>query len=342
LITLSCDMDFTNFPYDVQTCGFKVGTFLEDAKAVTLGFWENVDPITLAKNTQDANQQPNGGTDEWEVVDVRAVVQEEGTLHGATQDESSVELVLELRRVADYYSVFVILPAVMFVTIGWGSFFISRTQAPARVAMSIIGFLANTNFIASQLGQLPRLGTEVWLLKFLLLSTIFSFYSVIEYVICNYLFRIEARIEGGCKRAQELRSPKKEQELRLAKKKQELRSSKKKQAQLKKSRTSLEMAQVPRTTTTGTPTDQDPPDSELCEQTNGADDLNFEDLEEPVITVTKKELKRSGFNYKVDTWLLKTNGEMRIKDQHVDIFSRYAYPIAYTTACLVLWYKRVY
>ena len=111
--------------------------------------------------------------------------------------------------------------------------------------------------------------------------------------------------------------------MRLAKKKQELRSSKKKQAQLKKSRTSLEMAQVP--TTTGIPTNQDPPDSEVCEQPNGADDIDFEDLEEPVTAVTKKELKRSGFIYKVDIWLLKTNGEMRIKDQHVDIFSRCAY-----------------
>ena len=64
----------------------------------------------------------------------------------------------------------------MFVTIGWFSFFFIF-RAPDRVAMSIIGFVANTNFLAAQLNQLPRLGNEVLLLRFLYLSTIFSFYS---------------------------------------------------------------------------------------------------------------------------------------------------------------------
>ena len=78
--------------------------------------------------------------------------------------------------------------------------------APARVAMSAIAFLSNSNFMAAQLGQLPRLGTEVWLLKYLVVSTFFAFYAVVEYVMCSLLMRMEARISGARKRAQEAKS----------------------------------------------------------------------------------------------------------------------------------------
>jgi hypothetical protein len=149
------------------------------------------------------------------------------------------------------------------------------------------------------------------------MSTVFSFYSVIEYVVCNYLLRIEARIEGGRKRAQEYKSI----------------AIKKKEVQRRKSRSSLEMAPDSATT-------KDPPGADLVADVNGADGSTFEDLEEPVITVTKRDFIKSGFNYKVDTWLLNNKGEMRFKDQHVDIFSRYVYPIAYTTTCFVLWLIR--
>lgn len=104
LITLSCDMDFENFPYDEQTCGFKIGTWLEDARGVTMDFWQN-GAITLASNqTKEAGQLPQGGTNEWVIKSARGVDKEEGKLHGATQAESSVELVFVLERVADYYS----------------------------------------------------------------------------------------------------------------------------------------------------------------------------------------------------------------------------------------------
>ena len=69
----------------------------------------------------------------------------------------------------------------------------------------MIGFLANTNFLSAQLGQLPRLGNDVWLLQFVTLCTWFNFYGVMEYCLCNYLLRLEKRIAEARKEAREAR-----------------------------------------------------------------------------------------------------------------------------------------
>lgn len=297
VISLACAMDFDNFPNDVQRCGIRVGTWLEDARAVQLDFWQNLSPVTLASNvTSTSGQLPQGGTNEWKIIDARPIYQEAADKgHGATQAESYADVQLVLERVADYYLDFVIAPAVMFVIIGWCSFFVSRQAAPARVTMTIVCFLANSNFLASQLNQLPRLGNDVWLLRFLSMSSMFSFYAVLEYVLCNYLCRLESRIEGAQKRAQELLEQK--------------------QYQRQEQGSGGSGAEQARSFST---------------RTNGI-------VVEPVVVVTKQDLQASGFDKRMDLLLVKANGEMIFRDQHVDIFSRYFYPLAYAVMCVVLW-----
>merc|ERR1712157_631702 len=79
--------------------------------------------------------------------------------------------------------------------LAWASFFISRAAVPARVTMASVSFLTITNFIGGQLKTLPSLGSgEVWLLQFMQTSQIFTFYSLLEYIICNYLYRVKRRI----------------------------------------------------------------------------------------------------------------------------------------------------
>ena len=44
----------------------------------------------------------------------------------------------------------------------------------------------------------------------------------------------------------------------------------------------------------------------------------------------KKDMEKIGI-YKIDSLLLNSDGQMRFKDQHVDILSRYIYPLSYVT-----------
>ena len=41
---------------------------------------------------------------------------------------------------------------------------------------------------------MPKLGGTVWLLNFLVMALFFVVISVLEYILLNYLFRVEARV----------------------------------------------------------------------------------------------------------------------------------------------------
>ncbi|CAB9524423.1 acid receptor subunit [Seminavis robusta] len=292
-MVLACQMQFDDFPRDVQTCGFRVGTFLEDAKGVTLDFFDNLEPVTLAQDNQQEGSLPHGGTTEWRIQGARGV--DISGVGGATQAESTVEVQFDFARNSEYYSDFVITPAVMFVVIGWISFFLNRSAAPARVAMSMIGFLANTNFLAAQLGQLPRLGNDVWLLTFLSISAWFSFYAIVEYVVCNWLRRIQARIDGARKKTEELV-------------KARVKADKKRSKKKKKHNNSYDE------------------DEEMGSPQPG------------VMHVSKADMIENGFHNKMDLLMMKDDTEMYFSDEHVDVFSRYAYPITYLIVFLVMWF----
>ena len=284
-LTLACNMKFDDFPHDTQHCGIRIGTFLEDASSIVLDFFEDRDPVTIAANVvddaSDGSALPRGGTTEWTIQNPKGIKSE---IDGALTAESAVVMTFELDRNAAYYADFVIIPAVMFVAIGWYSFFLDRAAAPARVAMSMIGFLANSNFLAAQLGQLPRLGNDVFLLKFLYLSSWFSFYSIIEYVICNHLRRIKGRIDGAKKRARE--------------------------------------------------------NIGISTATSIDEKLEHQESSPLSASITKDDLKAIGFKGKLELFLTRPNGRMYIRDEHLDIFSRYAYPTAYVATSLYMYFAQ--
>jgi len=285
-LTIACGMEFKDFPFDIQKCGIRISTYMDDASAVQLEFFPDMEPVTLASdNNSTGDDIAQGGTTEW------SIAQASGTTKSVDIGAESlfnaysyVDIRLDLQRNHDYYSAFVLVPAVMFVLIGWLSFFIGRAAAPARVAMSMIGFLANMNFLSAQLGQLPKLGNEVWLLKFLYVSSFFSFYAILEYVLCNYLGRIEARLAGVRKKAEELKESKK---------------------------------------------------ASLPEEAPATNNKSDDDTK-----LTKADIIATGFNRKVDLLIMNpSTTRMYLKDEHVEIFSRYSYPITYVIATVVLYYQ---
>ena len=92
------------------------------------------------------------------------------------------------------YEQYVISSSIIFAIVAWSSFFISRAAAPARVSLGIILFLVISSQTNSQLAALPKGTSGVWLLDFLTTTKIFVFYALLEYTMCNFLMRIEARI----------------------------------------------------------------------------------------------------------------------------------------------------
>merc|ERR1711862_253099 len=184
---------------------------------------------------------------------------------------------------------------------------------------STICFLTISNFLGSQLKALPRIGADAaWLLQFMLSSLIFTFYAVVEYILCNYLFRVEQRVD-------------KTRELAIEEKKARI-----KRISLQRFNSiqelSISTGVIPTNngcsnTTTSTSQHQVAP-------TNN-NNVIFDDN---VVTVNKDDMLQIGL-FKIDRLIVKRDGRMLFKDQHIEIFSRYAYPITYIILCLVLAYQ---
>merc|ERR1712151_1260268 len=218
-------------------------------------------------------------------------------------DENDLTFSMEMKRKPEYYEDFAILPVVLMVVLGWFSFFIDRSAVPARVTMTTFGFLTIMNFLSSQLATLPRIGAKKsWLLRFMLVSLIFCFYAVVEYIFVNYLYRVERRTDKIQEKA----------------------------AQHKKRRIAIEMDKQ-----TGCRVVAFPQDTVVNNKPeNGLSEKKFEEYNIDNVRASKAEMSYFGL-CKIDYLLLKQDGNMFFKDQHIDIFSRYAYPIIYTICCVV-------
>lgn len=186
-MNLSCKLKYDSFPKDTQTCKIIISPYADTISKMIMNLSDN--PLSKYDNA-DVDM---ADTIEWDPDNYDAIIK---NITYQTDVYSYAIFSFTLKRNYDHYIHFVILPVVLIVIMAYASFFIDRGAAPARVTLSSVSFLTITNHIGGQLKSLPNLGIQdVWLLQFMLTSQLFTFYAVIEYVICNYLFRVEKQLK---------------------------------------------------------------------------------------------------------------------------------------------------
>merc|ERR1719382_1819248 len=114
----------------------------------------------------------------------------------------SMKLDVVLERSSGYHVINDILYGVLFVAMSWTGFFVARTNAPARVALSLLPVLTMLNHIRGVQTQLPRVSETTWLSAFLLISLIYNIIAVLEYGLVSYLL---SREDGRAERLRVLR-----------------------------------------------------------------------------------------------------------------------------------------
>ena len=196
------------------------------------------------------------------------------------------------------YEQYVISSSIIFAIVAWSSFFISRAAAPARVSLSVILFLVISSQTNSQLSDLPKGTSGVWLLDFLTVTKMFVFYSMVEYVMCNFLMRVEARVEKA----------------RVAATKRRAEGS-------STARTSDSPVATKGVTV------------QVVDEESGASNAPTASLQEEVAR------NASGVTRMIPALVTK-DGELRCRDQHLEILSRIAFPIAYAITLAVFFSTR--
>lgn len=268
-LKISCQLNFAEYLIHPQICQI-IFCSRDDATKISLQFHK--DNTTIENDEYDL----------WTMMGVESLDPDP-----KNPTETNNDLVVKLQNQPNpkHYVFFFICPVTLLVICSWGSFFITRTSAPGRVIISIFGFLANMNYMNTILPSIPKDSAESYMFKFILACLGFQFYSVVEFVFCNYLTRIEIRTD----KVRELAKEKIRKKIRI----QESQSF------------------------------RNPKESDV--------DNHLIELDR--IIVTKNDMIAIGGIHKIDYLLLREDGTMKFKDQHVDIFSRYLFPVLYCIAC---------
>ena len=201
---------------------------------------------------------------------------------------------------------------ISLIIITWFSFFISRAAPPARVALPIIGFLSISNVINSVLSSLPRLDGKVWLLDLAYWSSIFVMMAAIEYALVAMLFRAQVRIERVLKNYP---PPEKKEDI-------EDGTEALPRSDVDASPTVLSGSKEEGVTSSSVSLQK------RLNKPKSPNQAGLEKTHERSIAEGRDEAIRSQLG-PFDRMLLNKRNKMRIQDQHLDIFCRYAYPISF-------------
>jgi hypothetical protein len=172
-------------PFDTQTCTIEIMSYTEDASMVELAAKDGLGVVL-----------PEAGASlpAWKVTktDQRFELMQYGTGDDAMYWHS-LKLDIILERSSGYHIYNDVLYGVLFVAMSWTGFFVSRTLAPARVALSLLPVLTMLNHIRGVQSQLPRVSEMTWLSSFLLMSLIYNIIAVLEFGLVSYLLSKEDR-----------------------------------------------------------------------------------------------------------------------------------------------------
>jgi len=181
--SFKCVMNFVRMPFDSQICTIEILSYTEDASMVELAAKDDIGIVL-----------PEAGVrlPAWTVVktDHRFDMLQFGTGDSAKLWHS-LKLDVVLERSSGYHIVNDVLYGVLFVAMSWTGFFVARTNAPARVALSLLPVLTMLNHIRGVQAQLPRVSEMTWLGAFLLISLIYNIVAVLEYGVVSFLLSKE-------------------------------------------------------------------------------------------------------------------------------------------------------
>jgi len=234
---------------------------------------------------------------EWTLLGANAT-----NYKGATQSlgasRSQIMYSVQFAHNPRYYERYFLMPMAFMFVIAWSSFFIARGAVPARTAIVIISFLSISGMLNAVLSVLPKQSDSVWLLDVSIATMIFVFTTILEYVAANYLMRREAAIAKATEGAKK-------------------RLAEKQPTEVSSTARAAAAPDGPRNPTAIEVQVDVPPSAS-----------GFELLHEVRNTVGRAEaclLRRD-----------RPQPTMYVRDQDLDVFCRYAYPLAYVITILAL------
>ncbi|CAK6446772.1 unnamed protein product [Pipistrellus nathusii] len=179
-VTAMCNMDFSRFPLDTQTCSLEIESYAYTEDDLML-YW---------KKGNDSLK-----TDE-RISLSQFLIQEFHTttklaFYSSTGWYNRLYINFTLRRHIFFFLLQTYFPATLMVMLSWVSFWIDRRAVPARVPLGITTVLTMSTIITGVNASMPRVSYIKAVDIYLWVSFVFVFLSVLEYAAVNYLTTVQ-------------------------------------------------------------------------------------------------------------------------------------------------------
>jgi hypothetical protein len=175
---VNCPMNFARMPFDKQYCPI-----------VIEGYWSShadIEFIIYGSNSIEVSS--DASVDGFSLVGANGVF---GKKTYSTGSFPLAHLEVELKRDSRFQIVAVIIPAILFVTCSYLSFWIDRKVAPARVAICLLPLLIIVTVAAKANDMMPRIDYSVWMSDFMITSLVFACVPTLSYLVSSILMMDE-------------------------------------------------------------------------------------------------------------------------------------------------------
>ncbi|XP_040206024.1 gamma-aminobutyric acid receptor subunit rho-1-like [Rana temporaria] len=183
-VTAMCNMDFSRFPLDTQSCSLEIESYAYTEDDLML-FWKNGNESLKTDERISLSQ---------------FLIQEFHTttrlaFYSSTGWYNRLYINFTLRRHIFFFLLQTYFPATLMVMLSWVSFWIDRRAVPARVPLGITTVLTMSTIITGVNASMPRVSYIKAVDIYLWVSFVFVFLSVLEYAAVNYLTTVQERKE---------------------------------------------------------------------------------------------------------------------------------------------------
>ncbi|KAE8602929.1 hypothetical protein XENTR_v10014180 [Xenopus tropicalis] len=183
-VTAMCNMDFSRFPLDTQSCSLEIESYAYTEDDLML-YWKNGNE---SLKTDDRISLSQFLIQEFHTTTRLA-------FYSSTGWYNRLYINFTLRRHIFFFLLQTYFPATLMVMLSWVSFWIDRRAAPARVPLGITTVLTMSTIITGVNASMPRVSYIKAVDIYLWVSFVFVFLSVLEYAAVNYLTTVQERKE---------------------------------------------------------------------------------------------------------------------------------------------------
>uniref|UniRef100_A0A3Q2EF85 GABA(C) receptor n=1 Tax=Cyprinodon variegatus TaxID=28743 RepID=A0A3Q2EF85_CYPVA len=183
-VTAACNMDFSRFPLDSQTCSLELESYAYTDEDLML-YWKNGDE---SLSTDDRISLSQFLIQKFHTTSRLA-------FYSSTGWYNRLYINFTLRRHIFFFLLQTYFPATLMVMLSWVSFWIDRRAVPARVSLGITTVLTMSTIITGVNASMPRVSYIKAVDIYLWVSFVFVFLSVLEYAAVNYLSTVQDRRE---------------------------------------------------------------------------------------------------------------------------------------------------